>query len=254
LLFAAAAARSQSLEIYSEFQRPDPFGSIVPADRGWRPREILSPAVARNGHVSFHVAVTVPQGEAYQLFVAMNPADACLVTLYSERFVHTPDGWIPDTLLELPRGNDSGTVPDPNQKIEGQTTRVYLLDVWIPADAPVRRFRLEMQLKTADWIIRPLEFRVTEARYPAPGATGRPANLPPPERGADDAALAAFLAPQSAPATRPATVREIIHRNALQDTAVAAARDQNLLHRAIGLFGLTAAYRPWGAEWVLQLR
>jgi hypothetical protein len=226
----------------------------VPADRGWRPREILSPAVARNGHASFHVAVTVPQGEPYRLFMAMNPADACRVTLYRERFVRTADGWTPDILLELARTDDSGAVPDPDQKIEGQTTRVYLLDVWIPPDAPVRRFRLEMQLKTADWIIRPLEFRVSEARYPELASTGRPVSLPPPDRGSDAAALAGLLNPQAAPDPRPGAVREIIYRNALQDAALAAARNENLLLRAIRLIGQTAAYRPWGAEWYLQLR
>ena len=56
----AAAGTAQTVEIYSEFQRPDPFGGIVEPDRAWKPREILSPAVSRNGFASFHIAVSVP--------------------------------------------------------------------------------------------------------------------------------------------------------------------------------------------------
>ena len=76
----AGVACAQSIEIYSEFQRPDPFGGIVRADRATRPREILSPAVPRNGHASFHIAVSVPGKESYLLYVATNPLDACRVT------------------------------------------------------------------------------------------------------------------------------------------------------------------------------
>ena len=48
------------LEIYSEFQRVDPFGRIISNDRAQRPREILSPAIPRNGFASFHIVVTAP--------------------------------------------------------------------------------------------------------------------------------------------------------------------------------------------------
>ena len=162
----AGVACAQSIEIYSEFQRPDPFGGIVRADRATRPREILSPAVPRNGHASFHIAVSVPGKESYLLYVATNPLDACRVTVYKEHFVRTPDGWIPDRLTELHRLPDFGAMPDPDDGIEEQNTRVYLLDLWIPPDTRPGRFRLEVQLKVAGWSIRPLEVRVVEARVP----------------------------------------------------------------------------------------
>ena len=79
---AATAAWAQSLEIYSEFQRVDPFGNIVPMDRALRPREILSPAVARNAFASFHIVVSVPPKESYFLYVLPNPLNACRVALY----------------------------------------------------------------------------------------------------------------------------------------------------------------------------
>src|SRR5580765_571122 len=102
LVFAAAAG-AQTVEIYSEFQRPDPFGGIVAADRGQRPREILSPAIARNGFASLHIAVSVPRNESYFLYSVPNPVTACRVALYKERFVKTRSGWIPDKLVELER-------------------------------------------------------------------------------------------------------------------------------------------------------
>src|SRR5438093_1305183 len=133
---------AQSLEIYSEFQRVDPFGRIVAADRAETPREILSPAVARNGFASFHVAVSVPPPANYFLYVVTNPVSACRIALYKEHFVKIKGGWVPDALTEVRRLPDFGAVPDPDEQIPGQNTRVYLLDVWIPPDAGAGRFRL----------------------------------------------------------------------------------------------------------------
>ncbi len=160
----AILAHAQSVEIYSEWQRPDPFGGIVQADRAWTPREILSPAVPRGGHATFHVTVSVPEKESYLLYVVTNPIEACRVSLFREHFVNTPAGWVPDGLTELTQLPDFGTMPDPDDKVPGQTTRAYLLDIWIPPDATPGRFRLEVQIKVAHWVVRPMEVRVVDAR------------------------------------------------------------------------------------------
>jgi len=263
-LFAGLAC-AQSVEIYSEFQRPDPFGQIVRADRALRPREILSPAVARNGFASFHIAVSVPPTESYLLYVATNPLDACRVALYKEHFARTQDGWIPDRLTEVHRLPDFGTMPDPDDGIEGQNTRVYLLDLWIPPGTGVGRFRLEVQLKVASWTIRPLEVRVVEARIPdlPKRDSGKLASM---EQGADTPALAALAAYLSgkAPAAgwQPLTVRDIVRRNAAQDMALAASLDAKsavpaeLERRVTDLLTVNARFspRPLGAEWYLKIR
>src|SRR5450432_773745 len=202
LAFAAALLPAQSLELYSEFQRVDPFGNIVKSDRARSPREILSPAVARNGFASFHVVVSGPPRMRYFLYAVTNPANACRVVLYKEHFTRTKDGWVPDALSEIRRLPDFGAVPDPGQRIPEQTARLYLLDVWIPPDAEVGRFRLEVQLKVGYFIVRPLEIRVTAARVPdnsilASGGTVETASLPPVEQPADAstaAATAAYIA------------------------------------------------------------
>ena len=62
LLAICAAAPAQEITIYSEFERFNPFGVPVAQDRDMEPREVLSPAVPRNGHLSVHVVVESPSG------------------------------------------------------------------------------------------------------------------------------------------------------------------------------------------------
>jgi hypothetical protein len=265
-LLTASLARTQSLDIYPEFRRVDPFGEVAPADRALSPREILSPAVARNAFAAFHIAVSVPPRESYLLYVATNPLTACRVSLYREHFVKTPRGWIPDTLVEVTRLPDFGAMPDPDDGIEGQTTRLYLLELWLPPNADVARFRVEVQLKVADWIVRPMEVRVMEARVPDLPALPRSANLPTVEQGADAAALDAvreYLAGLPARAeAHPLTVRGVISRDAEQDMALAASLPREISgkeaieRRVLELLWSNSVPFPrlFGAEWYLRLR
>ena len=253
---AATALRAQSLEIYSELQRVDPVGSIVAIDRAEHPREILSPAVPRNGYASFHVVVSVPPKTNYLLYVVTNPLDACHVALYKEHFVKTGGGWIPDTLAEVNRLPDFGVMPDPDEDIPGQNTRVYLLDIRIPPDANPGRFRLEAQLKVGYWIVRPMEIRVIPARVPYRSAgrdPNRVAALPRIEEGADAAATAvlnAYISGVFNPTlVQPLTVREIIRRNAMQDMALAGSPEALEKLRK----GLPSR-KTLGAEWYLRIR
>ena len=234
LALAGRLLPAQSLEVYSEFQRVDPFGGIVAADRAETPREILSPAVARNGFASFHVVVSVPPQTNYFLYVVTNPVSACRVALYKEYFVKTKDGWVPDTLAEVRRLPDFGVMPDPDQQIPGQHARVYLLDVWIPPDAGAGRFRLEVQLKVGYFIVKPMEIRVLEARIPdLPAASKQnpPESLPGVEEPADTSAaapLARYISGEPAlPQAVSLTVRGVIRRNAVQDLALARLLDRN---------------------------
>lgn len=258
LVLAAAGAAAQPVEIYSEFQRPGPYGAIVAPDRGWKPREILSPAVARNGFASFHVAITLPPKESYFLYVLPNPVTACRVAVYREHFVKTAAGWIPDRLTELQRLPDYGVAPDPDDGVEDQNTRVYLIDLWIPPNADVARFRLEVQVKMADWIIRPMEVRVRDARIPdVPAGPDRP--LPAIDLAASAAAageFGAWLSGRGLTMPPPGdTVRGILRRNAIQDLALAG--DPGLwATRVLDLFRANTAFRTpvWGAEWWLRIR
>jgi hypothetical protein len=245
-----------SLEIYSEFQRIDPFGSIVVADRSPHPREILSPAVPRNAFVSFHVVVSLPPGSNYLLYVMPNPLNACRVEIYKEHFVRSGATWIPDTLTKILRLPDFGVIPDPDESIQGQNTRVYLLDLWIPPDADLTGFRLEVQVKIGYFLVRPMEVRVLETfvpPLPAPKKR-RPTRLPEVAASADTSALIPlnqYLSTGKAnPIGEPLTVRAILARNAVQDMALAASLDRR---KALKKFCETIP-RNLGAEWYLRFR
>ncbi len=268
LLTAATVCPAQNVDIYPEFRRPDPFGKVVPMDRALAPREILSPGVARNAFASFHIVVTAPPQETYLLYVVPNPVSACRVDLYKEHFVQTRRGWVPDTLAPVTRLPDFGVMPDPDEKIPGQTTRLYLLDLWIPPNADVARFRLEVQLKVGDWVVRPMEVRIMKAQVPdpPPGANNSPTVLPAAEQPSDASARFAITAYAShglpRPNLAPGTVRDVIWRNALQDMRLAGtlppdvAGPEALQRRSIDLLAASFRLIPsiFGAEWYLRLR
>jgi hypothetical protein len=223
-----------------------------------RPREILSPAVARNGYASFHIAVSIPPKESYFLYVVTNPLEACRVALYKEHFVQTKAGWIPDRLTEIHRLPDYGVMPDPDDGVEGQNTRVYLLDLWVPPNADIRRFRVEVQLKVADWTISPMEVRTMRALYPNIPAATEPVSLPPIEAGAD-AAVAGLLGRHGVLTVdaQPTTLRSIFYRNAVQDMKLASTIYPNtIIERAAQLMlaNFSVIPRLSGAEWYLRIR
>ncbi len=268
-IFAASSLCAQTLRLYSEFQRVDPYGDILPTDRAAQPREILSPAVARNAFASFQVVVTAPAKTNYFLYVVTNPADQFRLALYKEQFVRTGIGWIPDT-LEPVRLPCFGTMPDAEVDIPGQTTRTYLLDVWVPPETLVRRVRLEVLLKTAGWIVAPMEVRVAAARVPeVPDIAGA---IPGITRRSDAAAwgpLSHYLfdSPERVDA-HALTLRDIIRRNARQDMALAQSIEAARYPRAASLDVMLTAGReivaswsadptfadPQGAEWYLRVR
>ncbi len=221
----APLARAQSLAVRSQFIRTDPFGEIVRPDRGGKPREILSPAVARNGWASYHFVVKAPPAVPFTVFIGQNPANTACTDLYREGYVKLGSTWYPDKLQRVSNPYTStiggaGTIP-------GQRTQSFWLDLWIPKDIAVKRFRVEVQLGVEDTaVVYPLEFRVQEVTIPAVVAKATP--LPPIQAPADVTALRILrdhvCRDGRASGTEPGlTVRHLIRRNALQDMALARA-------------------------------
>jgi hypothetical protein len=147
VLLLSAPLVAQSLRVYSEFARIDAQGEVTaPAE----PREILSPAIVRNGFTSFQIVVQVEPSTPYRLHIGENPEHAVRVTVYRESGEKLEP-------VELP--------------YEGSSTRgstqVFWMDLWADRDAPVRRIKIEPQLTTenlkGDWIIYPMEVRVMDA-------------------------------------------------------------------------------------------
>src|SRR6478672_8455053 len=100
-LLAAGAFAAETLEIHSEFLRVNPQGKVLGVDVDPKPREILSPAVVRNGYASFHIVVRSSHPTSFFLFASANPASAVRTIIYKEKFVKRGDDWIPDTLEML---------------------------------------------------------------------------------------------------------------------------------------------------------
>lgn len=238
LTFAAATLAAQSVEIRSEFQRVDPFGHVVAADRMEHPREILSPAIVRNAWASFQITATVPAQTPSFLYIQQNP-EFFRLHLYREVYVQTKDGWMPDRLqpVEAPC---MVLLPDAQEPIPGQTVVSFWLDVWVPERTPAGRMRMQAVLKSGShWIVAPMEIRVMETV--APRIHWQPGPVPPVAARAD-----AAVCPGNWTGTDPPeSIRQFIHRNALQYAALA---------RSLGVkTAWCAAPRP-DAEWHLRAR
>ncbi len=178
-LAASAAAWAQPVSVYSEFARISPAGVVTAPET---PREILSPALVRNGFTSFQVVVQAPASAKWWLYVGENPENAVKITMYRES------------------GEDLEPVELPRQSAG---TEVFWMDVWTAADAPLARVKIEPELFLNDsWVIYPIEARVMEAKVSdqGPGST-----------------YVCTLPPSEVP-----TPAEAAHfRNALQDATLA---------------------------------
>ncbi len=230
-LAACAWGQTAAVRVYSAFQRIDPFGNVVSLDRAprpdVRPREILSPAIGRNASVAFHVAVTVPQGDDFALYIGQNPDDFLDVALFKQTYVKHGDEWIPDGLepVTLPY---SGRLPDSGGGIPGQTTVTFLMDVRARPGTAVQRAKLEPELYTGGrWIIYPMEVRVVEATVPEHEARAVP--LPAVDEPADMTARAAVrtyvCGLPAAERRREDNIRWFIMRDVMQDMALARVRE-----------------------------
>jgi hypothetical protein len=258
LLLTAGMLPAQTVRIFSELQRIDPFGNVLEIDRSPSPREIISPAIARNSFASFHIAVSVPPGQNYFLHVQSQPPGILGIRLYKEQFLHFHGDWIPDTLQEVATPA-FGVIPEGLVPLPGQTSRDYLLDIWAPPDAEVgRRVRVEVLLKLGTWMVAPMEVRITTPVLHEP-ANASQAPLPALDEPADSAGVHALTAHFSgltewnrAPIL---TVRDVLRRNAQQDMLLAGPRASPALwlrsaSQIVNGWGMF----PSGAEWYLRIR
>ena len=95
-------AQTSTLRVFSEFTRIDPFGQIVPQDRGTAdPRTVLAPLEFRECVLLFRIVVTFDKPAKYMLDIGQNPENAVKATLYRERFEKHGDLWIPDGLQQV---------------------------------------------------------------------------------------------------------------------------------------------------------
>ena len=209
---AELSAQTMSARFLTEFRRVGADGEIVAADAIGTPREIISPALIRNGYTSFHLVVTGPPGASFMLYIASNPDRVLRPVLH--RVIGA------DRLEPLKTLNDSG-------KFNDKGVSLYWLDVWTPGPTPVRRIRLEAQLNMGqDFVITPLELRVLAGVVPAQAAPAVNARRPGHAAASSfvllDQTLCGAAAEPRAPAAGDAlSIMGKIMRNAGQDMLLA---------------------------------
>jgi hypothetical protein len=117
-------------------------------------REILSPALVRNGWSRFRLMIRGPAATSFELDIAQNPEGAARTALFR-------DG----KPVDLPV----------RSLIPASGTALFTVEFWINGDAPVRRIKLEPQVYTeaSKWIVYPMEGRVVERAVPAVPARAR---------------------------------------------------------------------------------
>lgn len=255
-LLISCAANAQEINIYSEFLRFNPFGEVVTQDRELRPREVLSPAVPRNGHLTVQVVVTAPASTNYFLYTAQNPPDTVQIRLYREFFVQCGNDYCPEWLAEQ-KIPSFGAMPESIYRFPGQTTRCYLLDIWVPPNVPPRRVRIEALLKVGYWLVAPMELRVIEPTVPGPAATVQREDLADLNARSSDTAQRQLLRyVNGLPPELPRGIfrlRDVLQRNAAEDMMVAKSRGYR--NPQLNLMAWYPISLPeTGAEWYLRVR
>jgi hypothetical protein len=220
LVWFTGALGAQPLSVYSEFARIDAAGRVVSPES---PREILSPALARNAFTSFQIVVEVPADKSYFLHVGQNPENAVKVTMYRE----TGDRLDP---VELP--------------VSGKGTQIFWMDLWTDKSAPVARIKVEPQLSIDDdWVIYPMEGRVMDALVPdAARQEGFTAPF---------AVMKGVVCGTRAGAGTDNNRARLQYRNAQQDAALASKASKEELRKA---FGSCDAAAPTNPEAYLKIR
>lgn len=165
LVVATASVWAAELRLLPEHVRVDPFGEVIEADRGGAAAGSAPQlASARAAFVSCRVLVQMPEGGGYKLVVTA-PWQS---DLYREWFHREASGkrYFPDALIPMSAGGH-GQMPDAENRIAGQSTQSYWLDVWVPAEAKPGRHVVEVSLESGAGRKRAeVEILVLEAKVP----------------------------------------------------------------------------------------
>lgn len=251
------ALAGQEINIYSEFQRFDPHGRVVAQDREPRPREILSPAVPRNGHLSVQVVITGPSGTNYFLYAGANPPDLVRMTVYREYFVPCGVDYCPDWLTPQPSPS-FGAIPESVRDMPDQNTRCYLLDIWVPPDVPPMRIRIEALMKVGIWAVAPMEIRVIAPTVPDTRTLPVQEDVAPIEAPSGATAQTQLLRYLNGlpPETPPGLLRarDVIERNAAEDMWLARSLHIQAAPEMNQFAWSTFVFPEIGAEWYLRVR
>jgi hypothetical protein len=226
LALTAGVLCAQTVQVYSEFAQLNDAGDVIaPAN----PREILSPAAARDAFSSFQIAIQVPKGTKFLVYVGQNPDDAAKVTIYRRR---------------------AGKLEPVELPYSGESSQVLWMDLWFDAKAPVRRVKIEPQVGIdGDWVTYPMEVRVMEPIVPSSVVNTKGGTTP-------FEVMRAFLCGTKVrPAAGEAPIgAELIFRNVQGDIALAAMGSMQMRDEMKKAMGGCNAAAPADPEFYLRLR
>jgi hypothetical protein len=228
LLGLTGIAGWAQVSVYSEFARIGASGDVIAPET---PREILSPAVARNAFSAFQVVVQAEKGTQWRLFIGQNPENSFQVTLYRESG---------DRLERV------------DQPVASEGTQIFWVDLWVDRGARVERVKVEPQLDIHnDWVIYPMEVRVMNAIVPD-GPRPQTEARTPVEIMREYVCQKAYVASELGPAMSTHGLRT---RNAWQDLSLAgAAAGQGSKEELQHAFGACDAPDSADPEWYLRIR
>jgi hypothetical protein len=172
LFYAVRLAAEVSLQALPEFLRPDPFGGIVAADRS-EPgaKRALALSGARGGYVSFHLVVNLPAAGEYTLALSSHEPGLEIDTF--REWFHLLDAgkqYYPDALVPV-RSRYHSRLPEPDNRIAGQTAQAFWIDIWIGNAAAPGPHRIEATLSSGQGQARlPIEVTVLRRSFPADDA------------------------------------------------------------------------------------
>ena len=168
-LLLASQCFALDLRALPEFFRPDPFGAIVASDRQgatWLDRVTIT--AARGGYASFHLVAQTEGASSCEIAVSFPlPAD-----VYREwfHFNEHDKKYYPDALIPV-ASPYRFQIPDPGNRIPGQTAQGFWIDVWIPASAEPKTYRGEALLTSGSARkVLPIELTVLPAVVPGEDA------------------------------------------------------------------------------------
>ena len=179
-LIGASCLRAQqvSLKAFPEFTRVDPFGRIVKADRVAdktqtsleQARRAVSLRGPRGGYVSFHLVAELEGDQAYSLDFNLAAGTNGIQTDFYREWMHyleSEKSYYPDALIPI-RLPYSSRLPEPDNRVSGQTAQAFWVDIWIPLSAGPGVYRGRATLRAGRRTARlPIELTVLSAVVPA---------------------------------------------------------------------------------------
>ena len=164
-LLLAAHALAADLAVLPAHIRSDPFGRTVAADSpAAAPASTITLTSARGAYASCRILVSSARPSAYTLTVA----GGLPTELFREWFHFLPKAklYYPDALVPVTLPHKA-QLPDPANRIPGQTSQSYWLDIWIPETASPGTQTVTVSLDAGAKSTLPIRVEILDAAVPA---------------------------------------------------------------------------------------